>query len=221
MAATKQAETPQPQRGLTFEDVWAALMEDRKQMEQSRLEFDRRMAESRQQMEESRKRMEENNRQMEKNNQQMKENNRQMGFLNNRFGQILEHLVIPGIAEKFNELGFKFETWSECKKYLDPETLKLKAEIDLFLENGDIVIAVEIKSKPNDEDVDDMVERMKIVRLYADKKKDTRKFRGAIASAVTSESVRKYIFKNGFYSIEQSGDTMFINIPKDFQPRDW
>ena len=36
-----------------------------------------------------------------------------------------------------------------------------------------------------------------------------------------NESVRDYAHKTGFYVIEQTGDTVMINIPKDFTPREW
>jgi hypothetical protein len=33
--------------------------------------------------------------------------------------------------------------------------------------------------------------------------------------------VRDYAHKTGFYVIEQTGDTVMINIPPDFKPREW
>jgi hypothetical protein len=34
-------------------------------------------------------------------------------------------------------------------------------------------------------------------------------------------AVRNYVLKKGFYAIEQSGDTVLINIPEGFKPREW
>jgi hypothetical protein len=103
----------------------------------------------------------------------------------------------------------------------DPQNPKNNAEVDVLLENGDIVIAVEVKSKPNSKDVNDHVRRMEILRRYADEKQDRRRYQGAIAAAVISETVRRYILKKGFYVIEQTGDTVRINIPKGFKAREW
>jgi hypothetical protein len=37
----------------------------------------------------------------------------------------------------------------------------------------------------------------------------------------TDKTVRDYAQKTGFYTIEQAGDTIKINIPEDFKPREW
>ncbi|MCL1993038.1 MAG: hypothetical protein FWG66_08830 [Spirochaetes bacterium] len=50
---------------------------------------------------------------------------------------------------------------------------------------------------------------------------DKRRYYGAVASAVMSKSLRSQILKAGFYPVEQSGDTMRINVPKRFTPRQW
>ena len=90
-----------------------------------------------------------------------------------------------------------------------------------MLENGDIVMAVEIKAKPLYKDVDNHINRMEVLRRRADARNDMRKFRGAIAGAIMSDEVRKHILKNGFYVIEQTGDTVKITIPEGFTPREW
>ena len=183
---------PDYTRGLTFEDVWAALMETRENI-------DRMARETR---------------------EQQKETDRIIGKLGNRFGELVEHLVVPNIMEKFNELHFTFEEISQNKVIKDPSG-RFLAEIDIMLENGDVAIAVEIKAKVLHTDVDDHVSRMELLRRRADVRHDTRKFQGAIASAIISDEVRNYILKTGFYAIEQSGDTVKINIPPDFKPREW
>lgn len=47
-----------------------------------------------------------------------------------------------------------------------------------MLENGDTIMAVKIKSKPVQKDVDDHIGRMEILRRRADIRHDTRKIRG-------------------------------------------
>jgi hypothetical protein len=47
------------------------------------------------------------------------------------------------------------------------------------------------------------------------------KYQGAIAGAIMSESVRNYILKHGMYVIEQTGDTVQINVPEGFKPQEW
>ncbi|MDR2160226.1 MAG: hypothetical protein LBP23_09210 [Treponema sp.] len=65
-------------------------------------------------------------------------------------------------------------------------------------ENGDAVMAVEIKTKPNDGDIDNHIDRMEKMRKHADLHKDTRKYFGAMAGAVFSESARVYALKKAF-----------------------
>ena len=203
---------------LTFEKVWAALMENREQMKESDRKFqamsqetDRKFQamslEAREQMKETR--------------EQMKETDRRIGELGNRFGDLAEHLVLPGIMDKFNALGFQFTRDAQNAKFRDPTTRRILAEIDILLENGDIVIAVEVKSTLRDKDVDKHLERMEFLRSYADSKNDKRKYRGAIAAAIVAGDARSYALESGFYVIEQSGDTMKLDLPEGFIPREW
>ena len=157
---------------------------------------------------------------MEETDRQMKETNRKIGELGNRFGELAEHLVAPSIKEKFNALHFTFDTVSQNVQISDASK-RCVAEIDLMLENGDTVMVVEVKAKPQQKDVDEHVQRLEVLRRRADARHDIRKFQGAIAGAIMNESVRDYAHKTGFYVIEQTGDTVKINIPKDFTPREW
>ena len=188
-------------KGLTFEKVWAALMEDRESQRQGFKELRESQRETA---------------------RQLKENGRQMGYLNNRFGELAEHLVGPNIIEKFNEYGLPITQISKNieirKAPNDPDIL---TEIDLLLENGDIVIALEIKAKPGEKDIEKHIRRMEILRGIADKRGDKRKYQGAIAGAIMNKAMREAILQNGFYLIEQTGDTVRINIPEGFSPRVW
>ena len=191
---------------LTFEKVWEMFREDREQM---RIEREQRQKE-----------WEKRQKEWEKLEKQMKETDRKIGEMSNRFGELAEHLVAPNILEKFQALGFTFEEISQNKRITDSSGNDI-AEIDLLLENGDIVMAVEVKAKPIQKDIDRHIERIEVLRKKADKRNDTRKFQGAIAGAIMTNEVRNYIHRAGFYAIEQTGDTVKINIPKDFIAREW
>ena len=159
--------------------------------------------------------------QMKETDRRMKETDRVIGRLGNRFGDLVEHLVAPNLRDKFNELGFHFTHCSrnsDIKLYDSPQA---STEIDVILENADSVIVVEVKAKPVTDDVNDHIERMKIVRRAADHKQCKKKYYGAIAGAIMDDAIREYILKNGFYLIEQSGDTVKICIPQGFIPREW
>ena len=149
----------------------------------------------------------------------MKETDKQIGDLGNRFGEMVEHLVAPSIKEKFNALNFNFDIVSQNQKISNNG--RTLAEIDLLLENDDLAIAVEVKANPSEKDVDKHVHRMEVLSQKADAKKDKHKYQGAIAGAVMSGEVRDYAHKTGFYVIEQTGDTVRINIPEGFKAREW
>jgi hypothetical protein len=79
---------------------------------------------------------------------------------------------------------------------------------------------IEIKTKPNIEDVNDHIERIQFLRNMG-KYTDLNVY-GAIAGAVFSENVKNYAIKKGFFVIEQSGDTMRIEtLDGKFQPKKW
>ena len=209
---------------LTFEKVWAALMENREQQRETDRIIKEMARENLEQRERDRERMEKDREQREKDRKQlekqMKETDRIIGELGNGFGELAEHLVAPSIMEKFNDLNFTFENTSQNLRIMDKEGHFL-AEIDILLENGDKVIAVEVKAKPLQKDVDEHVSRMELLRRRADLHNDRRKFQGAIAGAIMNEEVRGYAHKAGFYVIEQTGDTVKINIPQGFTAREW
>ena len=173
---------------LTFEKVWAALMENREQMKET--------------------------------DRKMQETDRKISALGNRFGELAEHLVAPNIMEKFNSMGFNFEQVSLDHSIKDASG-RFIAEIDILLENGETIMAVEVKSKPHHNDIEEHINRIEILRKRADARNDTRKFQGAIAGAIMKQDVRDYAYKAGFYVIEQTGDTVKISIPDDFKPREW
>ena len=162
----------------------------------------------------------ETDRKFQETREQMKETDRKIGELGNRFGELAEHLVAPSIGEKFNDMGFTFENTSQNHVIKNAQG-RCIAEIDLLLENDDTVMAVEVKAKPTEKDVDNHVNRMEILRGRANVRNDKRKFQGAIAGAIMNKSVKDHAHKTGFYVIEQTGDTVKISIPDDFVARDW
>jgi hypothetical protein len=208
-------------RGVNFEDVWLMFQEtDRKFKETDRKfqETDRKFQEMAQEMAE---RSKATDRQLRKSK---KELDRKMGELGNRFGELAEHLVAPNIQAKFNALGCQIDAFAPGLTIRDHDDQAL-AELDLFLQSADCVIAVEVKAKPQEKDVDAHIRRLEILRRWADKTHDVfvghRKIRGAVAGAIVSDEVRQYVLKAGFYMILQTGDTVKIAIPEGFVPREW
>jgi hypothetical protein len=195
-----QPQTHEPQMGLTFEKVWAMFQETDRKMQESREIAEREMRELR---------------------DSLRETSRIVGDLGNKFGELAEHLVAPNIAEKFNALEYSFTYTATHTKFRDDGNGQIMAEVDALLNNRDFVMAVEVKAQPTEEHVREHIQRMEVLRRYADAHGDGRKHIGAIAGAIMNEQVKRYAIKSGFYVIEQSGDTVKIDSPEGFKPREW
>jgi hypothetical protein len=193
---TAVTERPMPTgEGLTFEKVWAMFQETDKKFQETEKRF-------------------------KKTEKLIAENGRQMGGLHRSFGQLAEHLVAPGIARRFNELGYHFEAMAP-RGYKIIEHEKVKTEIDVLLENGQTIIAVEVKAKPALQDIEHHIRRLEILRGQRQRLNDRRKILGAIAGAIYEDEVKEAVCEAGFFVIEQSGDTMKIDMPEGFVPREW
>ncbi|MHB9293443.1 hypothetical protein Holit_02565 [Hollandina sp. SP2] len=210
------ADIIQPQMGLNFEQVWAALMENRQQMK----ETDRQLKETdrlfRESKAETERFLKESKAETDKH---MKELHKSMGELSNRFGELAEHLVIPNIVHKFNALHYHFDDIAKERKFYNPETGQIAAEFDILLENETYSIGVEVKTKPAEKDVGDHIRRLEFLRKYKDKRGDQQTIRGAIAGAIMPDGVRRAALGVGLYVIERSGDTVRIEEPKPI--RNW
>jgi hypothetical protein len=194
----KMAETSVPDypRGVTFEQVWAALMENREQQKEAA-------------------------KRQKKTEKLIKELGRRMGDLSNRFGELAEHLVAPGIEKRFNELGYHFEGIAPRGYKILDKNGKIRTEIDILLENDESIMAVEVKASPGIADVDHHIKRLEILREFRKKRRDIRKILGAIAGAIFGTEEKKATIDAGLYVIEQSGDTMKIDVPDGFVPTEW
>jgi len=178
-------------KGLDFEQVWAALMENREQLKKSAEDTDR----------------------------QIKEINKRFGEFTSRFGEVVEYMIAPNLKEKFWETGLKFNVASTNSVFSDDKKNVL-FEVDVLLQNGNKAMLVEVKTKLSTEDVNDHIERMEKMRSYADSHGDKRAFLGAVAGVVVTDNVKKYALKQGFYVIEPSGETFNITSPGT-EPKEW
>ena len=193
--ATPQLNAGGTEGPATFETVWASLQETDRRME----ETDRLIKEV--------------GRKQEATDRQMKETDKRVGALTNRFGEVVEYMVVPSLVAKFNELGYTFQRVSRDIKIRDSEH-NIFTEVDAFLENGDYVMVVETKSKPDIDDIKDHITRMEKLRVWADLHDDTRKYYGAIAGVVMDDSPKTYALQKGLYVVEPSGETFTITSPE-------
>ena len=213
-------------KGFDFDQVWAALMENREQLKETaerQRETDRQLKENareiREALRETARRQEETDQQLKENARQMKEYNKRFGEFTNRFGEVVEYMIAPNLQEKFRELDLNFPRANPNPVVSDYEN-DIFLEIDVMLENGDKAMLVEVKTKLTTEHINDHVKRLEKMRAYADLHGDKRTFLGAVAGVVMTNNVKRYALGQGFYAIEPSGETFNIT-PPDGRPKEW
>jgi hypothetical protein len=161
----------------------------------------------------------ETDRKFQETDRKFQETDRKISKLGSRIGDLVEELIVPNILEKFNKLGYVFGKVAPNVRYSDSRG-RIVAEVDILLENGDTVLAVEVKTNLTDNDVRDHVARMEKLRYYADEHQDKRRLLGAVAGAIATEEVKGFAVKKGFFVLEQSGDMVRISVPEGFKPRE-
>lgn len=143
-----------------------------------------------------------------------------VGGINNRIGELTEGLFSPELWEKFNKLGYPVTSQCCRKEFRLNKTLI--AEADVYIENGEYAIPVEIKANLQAADIDGHIDRIQKIRQYLDAHGDKRKLIGAVAGATVTDKVRDYAHENGLFVITQNGDsTSIASTPKGFEPREW
>jgi len=170
---------------------------------------------------ETRAELKENNRKLDENNHKLDENNHRVGDLTNKLGNLVEKIVLPGIVDKFNEKGFKFDTVSANVEFLNEKKNGKLAELDALLENGKFVIAVETKTELTIKDVNTYIKRLQALRKISRFK--GKKIYGAFSTAIAEPKSINYALEKGFYVLQQP-DVMAIRIldfPKGHSAKAW
>jgi len=210
------------QSALTYEGILEMFRETDRQMK----ETDRRMAETDRQMKETRRQMKETDLKLDRlfaeTNLQMKETDKKISALGSRIGEIIESMVKGNIVTKFQELGYEV---TECSrnKYFENKKLGIRGEIDLFLDDGEIAILIEVKTTLETADVRSHIERLEKYRRCTDAKGvNKRRFIGAVAGAVATDEVVKFAQESGLYAIVQSGKAVeIVASPDGFRAKEW
>jgi hypothetical protein len=196
----KNMEAVQTVQHPTFETVMAALQEVAERQKGT----DRQMKENAEAQKESAARLD-----------------KQLGKLGNRFGEMVEYMVMPNLVKKFREMGFGF-TEAYPHAVIEDKENNIFVEIDITLKNGEKVMIVEVKSKPTTEDITEHVQRMEKIQLHSKLHGHKEQFFGAIAGMVFNNSEKKFALKNGFYVIEPAGETFTITIPEgSYSIKEW
>lgn len=191
----------------TADEVWQLLGE----LIQSQKETERLLQE---QSQESDRRFQETERLIKEQNKRVDE---QLGKLGNRLGEFVEWQVRPAAVRLFQERGIDV---TELSSDLSVQKGDEGLEIDLLVVNGSEAIAIEVKSKLTQGDVDEHLERLdKFKRLLP--RYQSLKILGAVAAMVTPKEVANYAYRQGLFVIAQSGDNLVILNDQKFKPKAW
>ncbi len=152
----------------------------------------------------------------------LEDSNKRTGKFDRKFGELWELMVVPNIKEKFNELGFYFDSVARDLEFDKPGSNgRTLAEVDILLENGDYAIVVEVKDSFKKKYLTEHLDRMKKLKTlprFANKK-----LYGAIAAGFVKGESKQQAFEHGFYVVNRP-DSMNVNIepfPKGYKPRAW
>ena len=212
---------------LTYEGVLKMFetsgLEFKQQMEESRREFDKRQAKADEQMRKLQEVVEKTNEAVEKTNEAVEKTNEAVGSLSNRVGEMVEKLVGEGnLVDQFRELGIKVKTHSRYKVFGQKGTPG-SGEIDLFMEDGDVAILVEVKTTLKRDHVVKHIERLEKYRRFVDADgSNGKRYIGAVAGTVMAENVINFAHENGMYVIIQSARAVEILAqPEGFKAKEW
>ena len=151
---------------------------------------------------------------------------REVAGLTTRWGQFVENLVEPSVVRLFQERGIDVQATAQPIKSHRPGA---EMEIDIFAVNGDVAVAIEVKSRLSRQDVEDFLARLERFRQafphYAEYQ-----IYGAVAGFGVSAQpngieidagVDRYAYQRGLFVIRQTGDTVAIANDTTFQPAAW
>ena len=195
------------------------LQETERVLKESGQETERRLQETERVLKES---SQETERRLQETERLLKESSQrvdaQMGKWGNRLGEFVEWQVRPAAVRLFQERGIDVtELQSNISVYRGAEE---GMEIDLLAVNGTQAVAVEVKSKLTQQDVDEHLERLaKFKRLLP--RYQTVNILGAVAAFVIPTDVARYAYQNGLFVIAQSGQNLVILNDSKFRPKAW
>jgi hypothetical protein len=214
------------QLGVTMKELAEAHKETERSMVRIREETARAMAKSHKEMERSMaKSREETERAMVKIREETervltakinglnKTVDKWIGYTGHSIGHIVELVLIPGIKKKMNECGHDFDTLAPRKLYYRKDG-NLFTEIDLFLENGEEVMAVEVKTQLSVSAVEHHLKRLQLLRKHESEKLNDKTILAAVAGLSIDEDAREMALRLGMYVIEMVEDTKNITVIK-------
>lgn len=192
---------------ITLDDIYALFQTSQAEADRRFAEADRRAAESKAEADRS----------LAELKRLVNNTSRAVDGLTTRWGQFVENLVEPAVLRLFQDRGIDVQ---EVTRRMRSQRRGAEMEIDIFAVNGDVAVAVEVKSRLSYQDVEyflGCLERFKqSFPHYADYD-----IYGAVAGIEIDEGVDRFAYQRGLFVIKQAGDTVTIANDVTFQPAAW
>ncbi|HSM82167.1 MAG TPA: hypothetical protein VLS96_10795, partial [Nodosilinea sp.] len=142
---------------------------------------------------------------------------REVAGLTTRWGQFVENLVAPAVVRLFQERGIEVQ---EIARRMQSQRPGAEMEIDIFAVDGDVAVAIEVKSWLSRSDVDDFLARLGRFRQAFPHYTGYRLY-GAVAGIEIDTGVDRYAYQQGLFVIKQTGDTVALANDSAFRPSAW
>jgi hypothetical protein len=231
--------------GLTFEKVWAGLMENREQLkgigrylQESGERWEKELRESNERWEKERQQSKEDwknellessekwEREHQKSNEKWEKQYKELsalvdrvtknvGGLNQSLGELIETLVAARLWEKFERYPYNLRRAYQRVPLYDKDN-QIRTDIDILLADTEWVMAVEVKHKLDKwDDVDRHLKRMELIRKYPPAETVGKKLLGAMAGGIVDPDVKDYAYGAGFFVLELAGESVRLVPPPD------
>lgn len=188
---------------VTIQDIYELFKVSQAEADRRAAEADQRAAEADRSMEELRR--------------IVANTSREVSRLGDRWGLFVENLVAPAVQRLFQERGIDIQQTYRRAKSTRPEA---PMEIDILAVNGDVAVAIEVKSRLTQEDVDTFCTKLERFKLAFPERVNDR-ILGAVAAIEFVQEVDRYAYRKGLFVMRQCGDSMELANNATFQPKSW
>ncbi|MBE9174970.1 DUF3782 domain-containing protein [Synechocystis salina LEGE 06155] len=167
----------------------------------------------------------ETDRRMQETDRQIRAVNKELGELGNRLGEFVEWQVRLAIRKLFQERGINVRelsfdisiaSGSQVIDGCDKEII----DVDLLIVDTTQAVAIEVKSKLTQRDVDEHLKRLGKFKPLLPRYQNIQLL-GAVAAMVAPSEVARYAYRQGLFVITQSGEDLVILNDAKFQPKAW
>ena len=196
--------TPDYPRGITFEQVWAAIQEVIESQKETDMKF-----------QETDKKFKETEKLLDK-------VTKNIGGLGNSIGGLVETLVAARLWEKFSSYPYGFSRAYRRVQVFDDISNRELTDIDILLSDSQWVMAVEVKHEVVKKDVEQHIKRMNLIRNNPPAETRGKKLLGAVAGGTIDLDARNFAFESGFFVLELRGESVeLLPLPEGFNPIEW